>query len=187
MKAQRKQRLILIGYLFLGAAAVVGFLLLALEENVNLFYPPDKIVSGEAPVDKRIRAGGMVKEGSVKRSESRGDGLEVRFTVSDLGGADFDVLYTGILPDLFREGQGIVATGKLNDNGVFLAEQVLAKHDENYMPPELADMAQNSPDTANETSEGLPKTQTLPAPITPSSPGDKLPAADWPVRQGSGS
>ncbi len=191
MKAQRKQRLILIGYLFLGAAAVVGFLLLALEENVNLFYPPDKIVSGEAPVDKRIRAGGMVKEGSVKRSDSHGgDGLEVRFTLSDLAGADFDVLYTGILPDLFREGQGIVATGKLDDNGVFLAEQVLAKHDENYMPPELANMAQNSPGAADETPGGMPKTPTLPTPVTPAgaSPrGNELPAAEWPVRQGSGS
>ena len=138
MKAQRKQRLILIGFLFFGAAAVVGFLLLALEENVDLFYPPDQIVAGEAPVDKRIRAGGMVVDGSVER----GDSLDVSFVLSDLAGADFEVRYSGILPDLFREGQGIVATGKLNTEGVFVAEQVLAKHDENYMPPELAGMVE---------------------------------------------
>ncbi len=138
MKPQRKQRLIMIGFLFFGAAAVVGFLLLALQENVDLFYPPDKIVAGAAPVDKRIRAGGMVVDGSVKR----GDSLDVSFVLSDLAGADFEVRYSGILPDLFREGQGIVATGKLNTDGVFVAEQVLAKHDENYMPPELAGMVQ---------------------------------------------
>ena len=124
MKPQRKQRLILIGFLFFGAAAVVGFLLLALQENVDLFYPPDKIVAGAAPLDKRIRAGGMVMDGSVKR----GDSLEVSFVLSDLAGSDFEVRYSGILPDLFREGQGIVATGKLNNDGVFVAEQVLAKH-----------------------------------------------------------
>lgn len=140
MKPQRKQRLFLIGFLLVGAAAVVGFLLLALEENVNLFYPPDQIVAGEAPVDQRIRAGGMVRTGSVQR----GDALDVSFVLSDLAGADFEVQYTGILPDLFREGQGIVATGKLNSDGVFVAEQVLAKHDENYMPPELADMAKSA-------------------------------------------
>lgn len=149
MKPQRKQRLMLIGFLVVGAAAMVGFLLLALGENVNLFYPPDQVVSGAAPIDQRMRAGGMVKEGSVQR----GDALDVSFTLSDLAGSDFEVRYTGILPDLFREGQGIVATGKLTSDGVFIAEQVLAKHDENYMPPELADMAQNAKDSGAMGSE----------------------------------
>jgi len=165
MKPQRKQRLMLVGFLFVGTAAVVGFLLLALEQNVDLFYPPAKIVSGEAPVNQRMRAGGMVLEGSVHRDDS----LDVSFVLSDMAGADFEVRYTGILPDLFREGQGIVATGKLNANGVFIAEQVLAKHDENYMPPELADMAQNVEETSGER---LPETA-----------GEKeksaLPPANW--------
>jgi len=163
MKPQRKQRLILIGFLFFGAAAVVGFLLLALEKNVDLFYPPDKIVAGAAPVDKRIRAGGMVVDGSVKR----GDSLDVSFVLSDLAGADFEVRYSGILPDLFREGQGIVATGKLNTEGVFEAEQVLAKHDENYMPPELAGMVQE--DGAGSESSSPPM-NTVPG-------SDRLPPA----------
>ena len=179
MKPQRKQRLILIGFLFFGAAAVVGFLLLALQENVNLFYPPDKIVAGEAPVDQRIRAGGMVMDGSV----TRGDELEVSFMLSDLAGSDFEVRYTGILPDLFREGQGIVATGKLNAQGVFIAEQVLAKHDENYMPPELANMAQNAVSESEELADdgrpsiSMPETQRL---KELNEPGESLlPAAKW--------
>ncbi len=185
MKPQRKQRLILIGFLFFGAAAVVGFLLLALQENVNLFYPPDKIVAGEAPINQRIRAGGMVMDGSV----TRGDSLEVSFMLSDLAGSDFEVRYTGILPDLFREGQGIVATGKLGSNGVFMAEQVLAKHDENYMPPELASMAQNSPaKTASETdarpamtapSQRLPASGDSPLPRQLMSGEAVVPAAKW--------
>jgi len=170
MKEQRKQRLIVIGFLFFGAAAVVGFLLLALQENVDLFYPPDKIVAGAAPIDKRIRAGGMVKDGSVQR----GDSLDVSFVLSDLAGADFEVRYSGILPDLFREGQGIVATGKLNAEGVFLAEVVLAKHDENYMPPELAGMVP-------EEAAGADR-----APVEMGQPGDSgKPAALPPVAPGS--
>ena len=145
MKPQRKQRLMLVGFLFLGTAAAVGFLLMALQQNVDLFYPPEKVVSGEAPINQRMRAGGMVLEGSVQRDDS----LDVSFMLSDMAGSDFEVRYTGILPDLFREGQGIVATGKLTADGVFMAEQVLAKHDENYMPPELANMAQNIKDNAD--------------------------------------
>lgn len=181
MKPQRKQRLMLVGFLFLGTAAAVGFLLMALQQSVDLFYPPDKIVSGEAPIDKRMRAGGMVLEGSVRRDDS----LDVSFTLSDMAGSDFEVRYTGILPDLFREGQGIVATGKLTSDGVFMAEQVLAKHDENYMPPELANMAANIEDAAGSKAgggvgeqdttgveplidRGLPKTVELPSTGLPS-------------------
>jgi len=106
-----------------------------------MFYPPEKVVSGEVPTDRTIRAGGMVLEGSVQRQPS---GLEVRFMLTDRQASEFEVRYTGILPDLFREGQGVLVRGRLDDQAVFYAEEVLAKHDENYMPPELLDMAKNS-------------------------------------------
>lgn len=134
MNPKRKRRLYAVGFIVAGLAVAVGLLLFALRENINLFYPPEAIVAGDAPVGVTIRAGGMVVEGSLVR----GDGLDVRFVVSDLAGHDVPVRYHGILPDLFREGQGVVATGQLRRDGVFVADEVLAKHDENYMPPELA-------------------------------------------------
>lgn len=134
MKPQRRNRLLTIGFLLVGVAVAVGLVLAALRENIDLFYPPEKIVAGDAPVDRRIRAGGMVAAGSVQR----GDDLAVSFKVTDHAGSEFLVHYEGILPDLFREGQGVLATGVLQANGEFVAEQILAKHDENYMPPELA-------------------------------------------------
>jgi cytochrome c-type biogenesis protein CcmE len=115
-------------------AATVGLGLTALQQNINLFYTPTQIANGEAPQGARIRAGGLVKEGSLTRSE---DSLTVDFVVTD-GDADTGIQYRGILPDLFREGQGIVALGRLNENGVLIADEVLAKHDENYMPPEVS-------------------------------------------------
>ncbi|MBL6715529.1 MAG: cytochrome c maturation protein CcmE [Pseudomonadota bacterium] len=138
MHPKRRQRLTLVAFLFAGVAVAVGLALFALNENINLFYPPDQIARGEAPTDQRIRAGGMVLEGSVKRDPGS---LAVRFTLSDMAGHNVPVVYEGILPDLFGEGQGIVATGRLRANGTFEATEVLAKHDENYMPPELAAMA----------------------------------------------
>ncbi len=137
MNPIRRNRLIAVTFLLVGAGVTVALVLTALNENINLFYPPDQIVSGEAPVGPRIRAGGMVKEGSVQHAE---DSLEVKFVLSDLAGSDFTVTYAGMLPDLFREGQGVLCTGRLGEDGVFVAEEVLAKHDENYMPPELAGM-----------------------------------------------
>ncbi|MEJ2131445.1 MAG: cytochrome c maturation protein CcmE [Gammaproteobacteria bacterium] len=136
MNPKRRQRLLAVAFLLVGAGAAVGVTLVALDQNINLFYAPDQIVGGEAPTGARIRAGGMVLDGSLER----GEGLVVRFVIGDLKGAEVPVTYEGILPDLFREGQGIVATGVLHDDGVFEAQEVLAKHDENYMPPELADM-----------------------------------------------
>ena len=138
MHPKRKQRLTLVAFLFAGVAVAVGLALFALNENINLFYPPDQIARGEAPVDQRIRAGGRVLEGSVQRDPGS---LAVRFILSDMAGHDVPVVYEGILPDLFGEGQGIVATGRLRANGTFEASEVLAKHDENYMPPELAELA----------------------------------------------
>ena len=141
MKPHRRRKLYFLVFLLLSSGGAIALILMALAENINLFYSPAEIVSGVAPVNKRIRAGGMVLDGSIFRSESD---LEVRFIVTDLKGSEFTILYKGILPDLFREGQGIVARGTLNENGDFLAEEVLAKHDENYMPPEVLDVISQS-------------------------------------------
>ena len=135
MKPQRRQRLVIIGLLVAGVGTAVTLALQALNENINLYYSPAQIVGGEAPVNKLIRAGGMVVDNSVERSKTD---LKVSFVVSDLKDANVTIVYEGILPDLFREGQGIIARGELNEQGVFIAEEVLAKHDENYMPPEVA-------------------------------------------------
>lgn len=141
MHPKRRNRLLVVSFILVGAGATLALVLSALGENLNLFYPPDQVVSGAAPIDTRIRAGGMVKEGSVRRTS---DSLEVAFTLSDLAGSDFVVRYSGILPDLFREGQGILVQGQLHADGHFAADEVLAKHDENYMPPELAELQQAS-------------------------------------------
>ena len=141
MRPKRRNRLIIIVFLFAGAGVSVALVLVALNENLNVFYPPDQVVSGGAPTATEIRAGGMVLDGSVAR---HADGLDVSFVLSDHQGSEFTVYYSGILPDLFREGQGILVQGQLGSDGVFQANQVLAKHDENYMPPELADMSPES-------------------------------------------
>ncbi len=133
MHPHRKQRLIIVLFIVAGAAVAVALATFALRENINLFYPPTEIAAGNAPVGKPIRAGGMVLEGSVQRDANS---LRVAFTVTDYQ-ASVPVVYTGILPDLFAEGQGVVASGKLDASGVFQASEVLAKHDENYMPPEV--------------------------------------------------
>lgn len=121
--------------LIIGALAVIGtaaaLVLNAFEENLVFFFTPTQVAAGEAPKNRAFRIGGMVKEGSVQR-----DGVNVHFVVTDMA-HDVPVTYTGILPDLFREGKGVVAQGKLEDSGMlFKASEVLAKHDENYMPPE---------------------------------------------------
>lgn len=130
----RKKRLTIVLFLVAGIAVAVGLTTYALRQNINLFYDPTQISAGEAPVDVRIRAGGMVEEGSVARDPKS---LKVSFRVTDFT-ASVPVEYVGILPDLFAEGQGVVAMGRLNGDGRFVADQVLAKHDENYMPPEVA-------------------------------------------------
>ena len=135
MKPKRRQRLVLVGLLVAGVGIAVSLALLALQENINLFFIPSQVVTGEAPVGSPFRLGGMVVDGSVSRA---GESLEIRFDLTDTANT-VTVAYTGILPDLFREGQGIVAQGSVNDNGLFTATQVLAKHDETYMPPEVID------------------------------------------------
>ncbi|KEF31965.1 MAG: cytochrome c maturation protein CcmE [Gammaproteobacteria bacterium] len=135
MHPLRKKRLTIVLFLVAGIAIAVGLTTYALRQNINLFYDPTQIAAGEAPVDVRIRAGGMVEAGSVVREPNS---LKVIFRVTDFN-ESVPVEYEGILPDLFAEGQGVVAMGRLNDSGRFVADQVLAKHDENYMPPEVAD------------------------------------------------
>ena len=136
MKPHRRNRLLLVAFLVITSGSAVGFGLMALNENINLFYSPQQIVDGEAPVGPTIRAGGMVVDGSVQRSS---EDLKVSFIISDMEAAQVEIQFEGILPDLFREGQGVIALGALNPEGVFVAYEVLAKHDENYMPPEVAD------------------------------------------------
>jgi len=135
MNPKRKQRLMIVLFIVFGVGIAVGLTMYALSQNINLFYSPTQIVEGEAPEKARIRAGGMVVEGSVKRDPQS---LKVSFALTDYQ-ESVNVEYTGILPDLFREGQGIVAQGSVDSNGVFQAVEVLAKHDENYMPPEVAE------------------------------------------------
>jgi len=135
MKPKRRQRLVLVGLLVAGVGIAVSLALLALQENINLFFSPSQVVAGEAPVGSPFRLGGMVVDGSVSRA---GESLEIRFDLTDTANT-VTVAYTGILPDLFREGQGIVAQGSVDDNGLFTATQVLAKHDETDMPPEVID------------------------------------------------
>ena len=134
MNPIRKKRLTLIGLMVLGIAVATGLLLKSFDENLMFFFSPSQVVAGEAPSNHPFRVGGLVTTGSVQR---QGDGLTVAFDLTD-NEETVTVEYTGILPDLFREGQGIVAMGKLREDGVFVASQVLAKHDENYMPPEVA-------------------------------------------------
>ncbi|MEB2399635.1 cytochrome c maturation protein CcmE [Paracandidimonas soli] len=143
MKARHK-RFALIG----GGIATLGIatalVLNAFQDNLVFFFTPAQVIAGEAPKERTFRVGGMVQTGSVQR-----DGLTVNFVVTD-SVQTVSVLYTGILPDLFSEGKGVVAQGKLDGNGQFRAEQVLAKHDENYMPRE----AQHALDQATQNAEG---------------------------------
>ena len=133
MNKQQKKRFtnLLIILALLSLATV--FILYALSENINLFYSPKQIANNEAPKDRKIRVGGMVVIGSLKRINNS---MKVEFDLTD-NHSSLHVIFDGILPDLFREGQGVVADGLLIDNNSFKAEQILAKHDEKYMPPEV--------------------------------------------------
>lgn len=131
----RRQRMLAIGLAVTGLAIAVGLTLRAFEENMMFFIEIGDVVQGNAPADRTFRVGGLVVEDSVQRKPGE---LQVRFTLTDLND-ELVVVHDGILPDLFREGQGIIAIGRMNDAGEFDAETVLAKHDENYMPPEVAD------------------------------------------------
>ncbi len=134
MKPHRRKRLFAVLGTVVGVSVAVGLVLYALSENINLFYKPSDVAAGKAPLNKSIKVGGLVVPGTVSRDK---DSLQVSFTIRD-NQSDLVVHFNDVLPDLFKEGQGIVATGKLTDNQNFTASSVLAKHDENYMPPEVA-------------------------------------------------
>lgn len=145
----RQKRFVFIAVAVAGVGLAVGLVLYALRGNVNLYFTPTQVFNNEVPQGRSFRIGGLVEEGSLKREP---DGLTSRFVITDTN-KSFPVVYKGILPDLFKEGKGVVAQGKVGANGVMLAEEVLAKHDENYMPPEAADalkkaQAENAADAA---------------------------------------
>ncbi len=131
----RRKRLLAVTAIVAGVAAATTLAMLAFEDNLLYFYNPTQVHAGEAPTDRMFRIGGMVTEGSVQRTEGT---LKIRFVVTDYR-ESVPVHYEGLLPDLFREGQGVIAHGRLTDTGEFVANEVLAKHDENYMPPEVAE------------------------------------------------
>lgn len=131
----RHKRFVLVGVGVAGVALSASLVLSAFQKNLVFFYTPTQVASNEAPVGKSFRIGGLVENGSVKREA---DGVSVRFVVTDTA-KSIPVTYRGILPDLFREGKGVVTQGKIGPDGTFRAEEVLAKHDENYMPPAAQD------------------------------------------------
>lgn len=135
MHPKRKQRLYLVLALVLASSLVIGFSTYAMRNYADFFYPVSKIVSGEAPRNKSIRAGGCVVPGTLVKAKDR---LHTEFVITD-GYERLKVEYSGLLPDIFGEGEAAVITGKVGDNDVMVATQVLAKHDENYIPPEVAD------------------------------------------------
>ena len=137
---KRSRRKVMVVMIMFGVAVSTVLALTAFDENLMYFYSPSQIKAGEAPESRAFRVGGLVVEGSVNREVGS---LAVTFTLTD-NAETVDISYSGILPDLFREGQGIVALGSLNNGNVFMADEVLAKHDENYMPPEVADSLMKS-------------------------------------------
>ena len=147
MTPARKKRLLLVVLMVIGVAVATGLAINAFNENLMFYYPPSEVVAGKAPAGHPFRMGGLVTQGSVRRHTN---GLTVQFDITDTR-QTVTVEYTGILPDLFREGQGIISLGRLREDGVFVAEEVLAKHDENYMPPEVADTLKTIHDTDEKT------------------------------------
>jgi len=143
----RRQRMIFAAVIVTGVAVAAALAFRAIGENMLFFFSPTQLQAGEAPLGQSVRIGGLVVDGSVQRNPGE---LTVQFDLTDTA-QSVTVRYTGILPDLFREGQGIVAMGKLGPSGIFAAEEVLAKHDENYMPPEVAESLEKA-----KTSAGLP-------------------------------
>jgi cytochrome c-type biogenesis protein CcmE len=147
----RHKRLALIAAGLAALAVAAGLVLNAFRSNLVFFFTPTQVAAHEAPVGRSFRIGGLVESGSLQRQP---DGLTVRFVVTDTAKA-IPVVYSGILPDLFKEGRGVVAQGKLGADGVFKAEQVLAKHDENYMPPEAADAVERAHKAMRESQNTL--------------------------------
>jgi cytochrome c-type biogenesis protein CcmE len=147
----RHKRLGFIGLGVAGLGIAAALVLNAFQKNLVFFFSPSQVVAKEAPVGRNFRIGGLVEKGTLKRDN---DGLTVHFTVSDTVN-NIPVVYKGILPDLFKEGRGCVAQGHVGNDGVFYAESVLAKHDENYMPPEAAQSIEKAKRSANEAAKTL--------------------------------
>ena len=139
----RRKRMIAVAAIVIGVGAATAVALQAFQENIMYFYSPSQISAGEAPTGRSFRLGGLVTTGSLQRTPGS---IEINFVVTD-NAESIPVKYSGLLPDLFREGQGVIAHGKLTEDGVFVADEVLAKHDENYMPPEVAETL-HAPKTA---------------------------------------
>ncbi len=131
----RQQRMLAVGLVIVGVAIATGLTLQAMKDSMMFFVSVTEVAEGKYPADRNFRVGGLVKDGTVQREEGS---LEMTFEVTDLR-CDLGVSYSGVLPDLFREGQGVVAHGSIDENGIFVADEILAKHDENYMAPEVAD------------------------------------------------
>ena len=154
MNPVRRRRLLFVALLVLASGVATALVAMALQRNVAYLYTPVEVLRGDAGDHARFRLGGMVEKGSFQRADGS---LDAHFRVTD-GDAQLPVAYTGILPDLFREGQAVVATGRM-ENGVFVAENVLAKHDENYMPKEVADkmgMAHKKHEVQDTAAESAP-------------------------------
>ena len=143
--APRRKRLFAVLAIVGGVGAATALAMLAFQDNLLYFYNPTQVVAGEAPSGRTFRIGGLVTQGSLQKTEGT---LKIRFMVTDYK-ESIPVNYEGLLPDLFREGQGVIAHGRLADNGEFVADEVLAKHDENYMPPEVADSLHPQPPAGN--------------------------------------
>ena len=162
-RKQRRSVLIVMGLVVFGAATAM--VLTALDSKITFFYSPSDIVEKSVGPDQRFRLGGLVEEGTVRR----GEGTEIRFHVTDTA-RSVEVTYTGILPDLFREGQGVVTEGALDANGVFRADSVLARHDENYMPKEVADALKRQGvwqhGSADDAAQAKPSADKPGAPVT---------------------
>ncbi len=158
MKPRTKRALVVVGAVAtLGVATAL--VLNAFNSNLVFFFSPSQVFANEAPRDRSFRIGGLVEEGSLQREAQ---GLTVRFAVTDRA-QKIPVSYTGLLPDLFKEGKGVVAQGKLGPDGVFRADQVLAKHDENYMPPEAAEALKNAKPGAQQSMSTLSSTSGTPS------------------------
>ena len=154
----RQKRFMFIVAAIAGLAVAVGLVLNALKNNVSLYFTPTQVYNKEAPQGRSFRIGGLVEEGSVQREK---DGLTVKFVITDKH-KSIPVVYKGILPDLFKEGKGVVAQGKVEADGMMHAEEVLAKHDENYMPPEAADALKKA-ETANAAASAPASVPAAPA------------------------
>jgi cytochrome c-type biogenesis protein CcmE len=131
----RRRRIVLVLGILAGVSLATLLATRAFQDNVMFFFDPSQVAQGDAPIDKRFRLGGMVRPGTVERTPGS---LEMSFVVTDFQ-RDVPVRYSGVVPDLFRENQGVVAHGRLGRDGIFVADEILAKHDENYMPPEVAE------------------------------------------------